>query len=170
VVAKAVLVGEGKSWAVGVAESVGRGASAAVGANSVAWAELELLSVSAVAVVLAESIAAAGHALIALSIDVSLAGGFVGAPDVHAHILVRDSTILATELVVWAFFAAAFAILAAWAVLHALPAGLVSFDVALVFGVLIGSDALASDTISFRDAVKSAFVKGLVVLWLDVAV
>lgn len=134
-----------------------------------AWAELELLGVSAVAVVLAESIAAVGHALFALSIDISLASGFVRAPDVHAHILVRNSTVVAAELVVCAFFAASLAILAARAVFHALPAGLVSFVVALVFGVKVGSDTLASDAVSFGNAVETAFVKSGNVLWLDVA-
>ena len=134
-----------------------------------AGAELQLFSVSAVAVVLAESIVACSHALVALGVNVSLASGFVGAPNVHAHILVGDTSVLSAELVVWALFAAALAVLAARAVLHALPAGLVSAVVALVFGVLIGGDALASDAVSFGDAVDTAFVKSRNVLFLDVA-
>lgn len=98
--AEAVLVREGKSWAVGIAKGVGWGASAAVRAHSVAGAELELLSVSAVAVVLAESIVAGSHALVSLGIDVSLAGSFVRAPDVHAHVLVGNASVFAAELVV----------------------------------------------------------------------
>ena len=167
--AEAVLVGEGKSRAVRVAEGVGRSARAAVGADSVAGTELELFGVSAVAVVLAESIVAGSHALVALGVDVSLASGFVRAPDVHAHVLVGDTSVLSAELVFWALLAAALAILAARAVLHALPAGLVSAVVALVFGVLIGGDALASDAVGFGDAVDTAFVKSGDVLFLDVA-
>ena len=167
--AEAVLVREGKGWAVGISKGVGWGASAAVRAHSVAGTELEFFGVSAVAVVLAESIVAGSHALVSLSINISLAGGFVRAPDVHAHVLVGDTTVFAAELIVRALFAAARAVVAAGAVLHAFPAGFVSFIVTLVFRVLIGGNALASDAVCFRNAVDTALVKTGNVLWLEIA-
>ena len=88
VLAKAVFIWKREGWAVRVAKSVGGGASAAVGANSVAGTKLELFGVFSVAVVLAESIVASAHAFFSLSLDISFAGSFVSSPDVHAHVLV----------------------------------------------------------------------------------
>ena len=133
-----------------------------------AWTELELFSVFFVAVVFAKGIVASTHADFSLSLDVTFAGSFVSSPDVHAHVLVGDTSVVTAELVVGALFAATLAVFSAWAVLHASPAVFVSFSVALVLGVLVGSDALASDSVSFGDAVDTALFKALTIFFLDI--